>query len=94
MENKGETNQFLQILENLEILVGAEIGEGDERRKFQFLESGNSLNGRNLFIELPSCRIPYQRPHSLNAWIPFSEMALLLTDFCLVASPSQNSVPI
>ena len=25
----------------------------DERRKFQFFESGDSLNGRNLFTELP-----------------------------------------
>ena len=30
-----------------------EIWEGDERRKFQALESGDSLNGRNLFTELP-----------------------------------------
>ena len=40
-----------------------------------------------------SCRIPYQRLHSLNAWTPFSEKALFFTDFCFVASPSQNSVP-
>ena len=33
--------------------LGAEIWEGDERRKFRFLESGNSLNGQNLFNELP-----------------------------------------
>ena len=33
--------------------VGAEIWEGDEHRKFQFLESGDSRNGRNLFSELP-----------------------------------------
>ena len=33
--------------------VGAEIWEGDERRRFQFIESGDSLNGRNLFTELP-----------------------------------------
>ena len=33
-------------------VVGAEIWEGDECRRFQFLESGNSLNGRNLFNEL------------------------------------------
>ena len=31
----------------------AEIWAGDERRKFQALESGDSLNGRNLFTELP-----------------------------------------
>ena len=35
------------------IAIGAEIWEGDERRKFQFLESGDSLKGRNLFTELP-----------------------------------------
>ena len=33
------------------------------------------------------CRIPYQCLHSLNAWNPFSEKALLFTDFCFVASP-------
>ena len=38
------------------------------------------------------CRIPYQRLHSLNAWTPFSEKALFFTEFCFVASPSQNSV--
>ena len=32
-----------------------------------------------------SCRVPYQRLHSLNAWSPFSEKALLFTDFCFVA---------
>ena len=26
---------------------------GDESRRFQFLESGKSLNGQNLFTELP-----------------------------------------
>ena len=40
-------------LNNSASLVGAEIWEGDERRKFQCLESGDSLNGRNLFNELP-----------------------------------------
>ena len=34
--------------------LGAEIWEGDERRRFRFIESGDSLNGRNLFTELPS----------------------------------------
>ena len=34
-------------------LLGAEIWEGDERRKVQFLESGDSLNGQNLFTALP-----------------------------------------
>ena len=38
-------------------------------------------------------RVPYQCLHSLNAWNPFSEKALLFTDFCFVPSPSQNSVP-
>ena len=33
-------------------VLGTEIWEGDEHRKFQFLESGASLNGRNLFTEL------------------------------------------
>ena len=33
--------------------IGAEICEGDEHRKFQFLESGDALNGQNLFSELP-----------------------------------------
>ena len=32
--------------------IGAEIWEGDERRKFQFVETGDSLNSRNLFSEL------------------------------------------
>ena len=32
--------------------LGGEIWEGDERRKFQFLESGDSVNHRNLFSEL------------------------------------------
>ena len=34
--------------------VKVEIWGGDERRKFQFSESSGSLNGRNLFTELPS----------------------------------------
>ena len=33
--------------------VRAEIWEEDECRKLQLLESGDSLNGRNLFTELP-----------------------------------------
>ena len=33
--------------------IGAEICEGDEHRRFQFSQSGSSLNGRNLFTELP-----------------------------------------
>ena len=33
--------------------LGPEIWEGDERRKFQSLESGDSLNGRKLFSEFP-----------------------------------------
>ena len=33
--------------------IGAEIWEGDECRKFQFLESGHSLKGQKLLIELP-----------------------------------------
>ena len=37
----------------LNLLLGAEIWEGDERRTFQLLEPGDSLNGRNLFTELP-----------------------------------------
>ena len=44
-------------------------------------------------VNCVSCRIPHQCLHSLNAWTPFSEKALLFTDFCFVASPSQNSVP-
>ena len=40
-----------------------------------------------------SCRVPYQRLHSLNAWTPFSQKVLFFTDFCFVASPSQISVP-
>ena len=34
-----------------------------------------------------SCRIPYQRLHSLNAWILFSEKALLFHDFLLRRIP-------
>ena len=41
-------NTFVHVF-----LIGAEIWEGDERRYFKFLESGDSLNGRNLFTELP-----------------------------------------
>ena len=33
--------------------LGVEIWEGDEHRKFQFVKSGDSLNGGNLFSELP-----------------------------------------
>ena len=40
-----------------------------------------------------SYRNPCQCLHSMNAWAPFNEKALLSTDFCCVASPSQNSVP-
>ena len=36
----------------LESRLGAEIWEGDERRKFQLIEFGDSLNGGNLFTEL------------------------------------------
>ena len=46
--------------------IGVEIWGGDERRRFQCIESGNSLNGRNLFIECLSRRNPYQSLHSLN----------------------------
>ena len=40
------------------------------------------------------CRVPYTSLHALNALPSFSEKALLFTDFCFVASPSQKSVPI
>ena len=33
--------------------IGAEIWEGDERRKIRFADSGGSLNGLNLFSEWP-----------------------------------------
>ena len=33
--------------------LGVEVWEGDERRKLECLESGDSPNGRNLFTELP-----------------------------------------
>ena len=32
-------------------MTSEEIWEGDERRRFQVIESGDSLNGRNLFNE-------------------------------------------
>ena len=64
--------------------------KGNECRRFQVLESGDSLNGRNLFNECLFCRIPYQCLHSLNAWNPFSEKVLFFTDFCFVAFPSQK----
>ena len=41
-----------------------------------------------------SCRIPYQCLLSLNALNPFSEKALLFTDFCFIASPSKNRLQI
>ena len=47
----------------------------------------SSLNGL-------SCKIPYQSLHSLNALPPFCEEAFFFTDFCFVASPCPNSVPI
>ena len=34
-------------------ILGAEIWEGNERRRFQCIESGDSLTGRNLSTELP-----------------------------------------
>ena len=85
--------QFFCLREGVGVFflwIGAEIWEGDERRKFQFLESGDSLNGRNLFTE----EFLTKSLHSPNALPPFSEKALFFTDFCFVTSPSQNSVPI
>ena len=42
--------------------IGVEIWEGDERRKFQAIESGDSQNGRNLFTELSFLRNSLPRP--------------------------------
>ena len=61
---------------------GAEKWEGDERRRFHFIESGVSLNGQNLFSEL-----------FFAECLSFSEKALLFADFCFVASPSPSSAP-
>ena len=71
-------------------LMGAEIWEEGERRKIRFLESCGSLSGPTSSLNCLSCGSPYQRLHSLNAL----KKALFFTDFCFVASPSPNSVPI
>ena len=75
-------------LQSVTSKIGAEIWEGDERRRFQFLKSGDSLKTSSL--NCLSCRIPCQSLHSLKAWSWFSEKALLFTDFCFIASPSPN----
>ena len=49
----GGQNYFHSGTEWVAFKLGAETGEGDERRKIQFAESGGSLNGPDLFTELP-----------------------------------------
>ena len=73
--------------------LGAEIWEGDERRRFKFLESSNPLNSRTSSLDCLSCRIPYQSLRSLNASPSFKEKALLFSDLWFVAFPSPNSAP-
>ena len=50
---EGCRAQEARALANFHKKPGAEIWEGDERRRFQFLKCGDSLNGQNLFTELP-----------------------------------------
>ena len=50
---KKTANSARSVPFSLSLFIGAEIWEGDERRKFQVLESTDSLNDRNLFSELP-----------------------------------------
>ena len=45
--------------------------KGRRTATFQFSESGGSVNGPNLFTELPFCKNPYQTPDSLNCLPPF-----------------------
>ena len=61
-------------------------------RKIQFLEPCGSQSGHDLFIELPSCRMPYKGLHSLSALPSFSEKVLFFTGFCF-PPPFPNSVP-
>ena len=62
---------------------------------FQFSEASGLLNGPDLFIELPSCRNPYQHPHSLNASLPPSLHWKPLSFHCIVLrripSPKSSS---
>ena len=52
--------------------IGAEIWEVDERRRFQFIESGDSLHGN--LLNCLFCRFPYQSHRSLNAKRSFSSL--------------------
>ena len=69
----------------------ADFREGDDDSNLQFSESGGSLNGPDLFTELPFLYKSWP-----NAWFtelppPFSLKPLFFTEKCFVASPSQQS---
>ena len=49
---KGSDDRYFGTVSTLKV-VRAEIWEGDESSKSQVSKSGDSLNDRNLFIELP-----------------------------------------
>ena len=68
-------------------LVWADFGKGMRTAIFQFSESDGSLNGPDLFTELPFCRNPYQTLHySLNHLPAFHWKPLFFTEKCFVAS--------
>ena len=62
-------------------LLGAEIWEEDDRIKFPFLESGDSVIAGTSSVNCLFCRIPHQRLHSPNTWTPFSAKALFFMIF-------------
>ena len=73
--------------------VGAKIWEEDEPRKFQFSESPGSLNGRNLFNQLPFLQNSLPKSSFTECLASVSEKALLFADSCFVALLSPNSAP-
>ena len=59
--------------------VRADLGKGMRTATFQFSESGGSVNGPNLFTELPFLYNSLPNPHSLNCLPPFHWKTLFLT---------------
>ena len=69
------------------------FGQLMRRATLLFSESGGSLNGPNLFTELPFLlRNAYQTPHSLNASLLFTENPFFFTEKCFIASPFKKQL--
>ena len=63
------------------------------RVSFQFSESGGSLNGPDLFTELPFLYKSSPKPSFTECLPPLSLETLYFTEKCFVTSPSQKSAP-